>query len=210
MIKSQFDCRRTFDFLDALAGNPRIHQNPWNPGTLGNLENLGSQGNLRNLGSLGNLENPWNRGNPIDPGNRGNPGITKMTLILPSRALPPSAICPCFGTASAFPHLFSASRLSSSSRLADKFPLDKCQGWDLSALVLVLLAVVQGEVVLFGLWSGTCLGTTFAKRNCLGFGLLGPSWCCSANRFTSSPVCLSIWGYNGTSYKALTIRLAGT
>ena len=203
MIKSQFDYRRTFDFLDALAGNPRIHQNPWNPGTLGNLENLGSQGNLRNLGSLGNLENPWNRGNPINP---GNPGITevdlecgdsphsKMTLILPSHALPASAICPCFGTASAFPHLFSASRLSSSSRLADKFPLDKCQGWDLSALVLVLLAVVQGEVVLFGLWSGTCLGTTFAKRNCLGFGLLGPSysWCCSANRFTSSPVCLSI------------------
>ena len=196
MIKSQFDCRRTFDFLDALAGNPRIHQNPWNPGTLGNLENLGSQGNLRNLGSLGNLENPWNRGNPI------NPGITKMTLILPSRALPPSAICPCFGTASAFPHLFSASRLSSSSRLADKFPLDKCQGWDLSALVLVLLAVVQGGVVLFGLWSGTCLA----------FGLLDPSysWCCSANRFTSSPVCLSIWGYNGTSYKALIIRLART
>ena len=176
MIKSQFDCRRTFDFLDALAGNPRIHQNPWNPGTLGNLENLGSQGNLRNLGSLGNLENPWNRGNPI------NPGITKMTLILPSRALPPSAICPCFGTASAFPHLFSASRLSSSSRLADKFPLDKCQGWDLSALVLVLLAVVQGELscLVCGLalvWPLDCLIPAILGAAQLIASLLLPSAC---------------------------------
>ena len=75
----------------------------------------------------------------------------------------------------------------------------------MSALVLVLLAVVQGEVVLFGLWSGTCLGTRLPSEIALALDCLVPA---GAAQLIASLLLPSACPSEDTM--ALIIRLAGT